>query len=70
MTDRLHALTVVLDAPIRDDDAQPLIDAIKQMKGVLDVTGHVANIDTYAAEGRARHEIYMRLWNHVKDPLP
>lgn len=43
MTDRFHALTVVLEHDMRDDDAQALIDAIKQMRGVLNVRGEVGS---------------------------
>jgi hypothetical protein len=39
MTDRYHALTVVLDREIRTDDAEDIINAIKQLRHVVDVTG-------------------------------
>ena len=42
MTDRFHSLTVVLEREIRDDDAEPIIAAIKMIKGVAEVTGEVA----------------------------
>jgi hypothetical protein len=32
MTDRLHGLIVTLDQDIRDNDAQPLIDAIRAVR--------------------------------------
>lgn len=34
MTDRVFALTVTLSDGIRDDDAQPIIDAIGMIRGV------------------------------------
>ena len=37
MTDRVNTLTVVLERPIRDDDVQPIVDAIRQMRHVLSV---------------------------------
>lgn len=37
MTDRTNALLVVLEKDIRIDDAQVLVDAIKMLRGVLDV---------------------------------
>lgn len=43
MTDRLNAVIVVFDTPIRDDDAQPIIDAIRQLRGVLTVAPVVAD---------------------------
>lgn len=57
MTDRLHALTVTLVADARTDDAAPLIEAIKQLRGVLDVRGEISDIATHTAMMRARHEL-------------
>jgi hypothetical protein len=37
MTDRVTAFLVVLDRDIRDDDAQPTLDAIKQIRFVATV---------------------------------
>ena len=54
MTDRINALTVVLDRDIREDDVQGLIDAIKYLSGVDKVTMHVANLESHIAESRAR----------------
>ncbi len=57
MTDRLHALTVVLEQDTRDDDAEALIAAIQQMRGVASVRGRVADPKSYAALERARFEV-------------
>ena len=62
MTDRYFALTVVLEQNVRDDDAQHIIDAIKQMRGVLSVEPHVANLEMHQAQDRARHELQQKLW--------
>lgn len=43
MTDRFNALTVVLEKDIREDDAQALLSAIGQLRGVLTVSGNVAD---------------------------
>lgn len=56
MTDRLNALTVILEDDVRDDDAQPLISAIYQLKGVISVKPHVSDIDSAIAETRAIHK--------------
>ncbi len=66
MTDRIHALTVVLDRPVRDDDVQPVIDAIKQLRHVIEVVPAVANIDTWAAEDRAIHHITTEILKLLK----
>lgn len=61
MTDRFFALTVTLEHDVRDDDAAPLIAAIKQLRGVLDVEPHVADITSAMAESRAIMEVQNRL---------
>ncbi len=54
MTDRINALTVVLDRDIREDDVQGLIDAIKYLSGVDKVTKHVADLESRVAKSRAQ----------------
>lgn len=56
MTDRYNALTVVLEQDIRDDDAEPLIEAIKMLRGVLDVQGNVSSANFFVAQSRADRE--------------
>ena len=62
MTDRYNALTVVLEHDIRSDDAQALISAIEQLRGVLSVTPNVVDISSYTAHERARHELGQKIW--------
>ena len=57
MTDRLHVLTVALQPDLRDDDAQPIIDAIKQLRGVVGVTPHVVDHNQWSARQQTRHEL-------------
>lgn len=61
MTDRYNALTVVLEKDIRSDDAEALLSAIGQLRGVLSVTGHVADITSHLAEERARNQLGQEL---------
>ena len=63
MTDRVHSLTVVLEADVRDDDIQPVINAIRMIKCVIDVRPEVANITTHMAEKRARMDLQKQLWD-------
>ena len=57
MTDRYHSLTVVLEKDVRTDDAEPIINAIRMVKGVLSVSGKVSNIESHVAQERARFEL-------------
>ena len=61
MSDRFYALTVVLDKDTRDDDAEPLIAAIRQLRQVVDVKAHVSNVQSYTAYARARFDVEARL---------
>ena len=62
MTDRYHTLTVVLEHDIRDDDAESLISAIEHIRGVLSVSGNVADIQSHFAEERARLDLRRKLF--------
>ena len=57
MTDRYHSLTVVLEKDLRTDDAEATINAIRQIRGVLKVSGEVSDADSHMAEWRARHDL-------------
>ena len=62
MTDRYNAFIVILESNIRDDEAQQTIDAIKQIRGVLDVVPHVADSNTAIAEARAKNELWRKVF--------
>lgn len=66
MTDRFHSLTVVLEQDTRDDDAEPILQAIRMIKGVLSVSGTVADIESHMAEDRARQDITVRVFEALK----
>lgn len=61
MTDRIHSITLVLAEDIRIDDAEALIAAAKQFRGVIDVTPNVADLGSHVAEQRARHQLREKL---------
>ena len=65
MTDRYYALTVILEKDIRDDDAEPIINAIKMIRGVQNVEGLISDPTTWMAEERARMELGKKLMEVV-----
>jgi len=67
MTDRYSYLTVAIKKDIREDDAQPLINAIRMMKGVIGVKGHVDDRAVYAAQERLKHEWYDKLGGTMRE---
>lgn len=62
MTDRISSITVVLESDMRDDDAAATLQAIRQIRGVLTVTGNVKDsLASHIAEMRVRNEIGAKL---------
>ena len=52
MTDRIRGVYVAFDTDFRSDDAQPIIDAIKMVRGVLSVEPHVTDARDYDARAK------------------
>lgn len=61
MTDRIHSLTIVLDKDYRDDDVEPIVNAIQMIRGVLSVSLCVSDFNTHMAVERARRELGEKL---------
>ena len=57
MTDRIHALTVVLERDTRDDDVEALVNAIRQMRNVADVSLHVTDLSDHSARAQVKVEV-------------
>lgn len=62
MTDRLKGLVVTLDQDYRIDDAEAIVNAIRQIKGVLSVSTSIATGEDYFNRERIRHELGEKLW--------
>jgi hypothetical protein len=62
MTDRFKGLIVALDKDYRDDDAASIIEAIKMVKGVLEVKPVVAKIDDCVIKIRVAEEMEKKLY--------
>jgi hypothetical protein len=67
MTDRIHALVVVLDHDIREDDVESVVQAIKMIRCVADVRTKVADFETYTARARVREDLRERMYKLWKD---
>lgn len=61
MTDRIKGLTVTLEPNVREDDAQAIIDAIRQLRRVASVDAHVEDANHHMAVQQAKHEFRMKL---------
>jgi hypothetical protein len=67
MSDRYNYLTVFLEKDLKDEEAQPLMEAIKRFRGVLDVKPSVSDVNDVLAETRVRNELTQKLW-HILHP--
>lgn len=61
MSDRTRCLVVILDGDYRTDDAQSIVDAIKMVRGVRDVSVRVSDITQHVAIETAREELKRKL---------
>lgn len=57
MTDRIIAYTVILEKEIREDDAEPITEAISMIKGIAEVIPLVADASLYFAKATAQLEL-------------
>lgn len=56
MTDRHAGYVVTLSEDIREDDAEAIINAIRMVKGVINVRPIVSNVELMIAEDRTDQE--------------
>jgi len=67
VSDRIKALTVVLDDDYRDDSLDALVTAIRLFKGVADVKTHKVTSDDVIARMKIKRELVDKLWDALKD---
>jgi len=71
MTDRVISLLVTLDKEYRADDIQVIIDAIKMVKAVSDVTSNVFStreqMNHYAFEKNFKHKLIRELMSKIEN---
>ena len=65
MTDRIRTITVALDRDIRDDDVQPILDAIGMIKCVAHVTPNVVDYGDYAARSSLAHNVQRKMYEAI-----
>lgn len=68
MTNRVNALTVVLEHDAREEDVAALIAAIRLFQNVLTVEINVSHVADLIAEKRARRALEDRLWEVLHPP--
>ena len=61
MTDRINGLFVALDEDIREDDVKPIIDAIMQIKHVVNVQKNVSDVCEWIGYSRIKNGLLEKI---------
>lgn len=61
MTDKIKAITVVLEPNILEYDAGEIVSAISLLKGVVSVQPHIADGSSDIEREQAKHEIWKKI---------
>lgn len=67
MSDYYNAVVVVLESDIKDERAEPTLNALRMVKGVLSVHPQVADSGDLVAEDRARHDMKMKVFDFARE---
>ena len=67
MTDTTRILTVVLEEQTRTDDVSAVVDAIRMIKGVMDVDINVSDQQEYLAVSAARHALGLKILDVLRN---
>lgn len=62
MTNRHIGYVVTLEGPVREDDSEAALNAIRMIKGVVAVEPVIDNPGTQMAYQKAKYDIERRLW--------
>ena len=66
MSDRLHQITVALEDDMYAEDVEPLLTAIRQMRGVVSVTASRVE-DGWAVEERVLSEMRDKVQSFMRE---
>lgn len=69
MSDHYNGFFVILKHDTKDDEAQATINAIKQIRGVIDVQPHIADPDVAIAKAQLRAELFQELFEVLQAKL-
>ncbi len=70
MTDRVKGFTVVLSKDIRIDDVEPIREALKMVKGVMEVSDIIAEgMEDEVIRMRTKNELREKFYNFIRTEL-
>ena len=67
MTDRINGVFVTLEENIRIDEIEHLMNALRMVKGVIDVSPNVVDSMDHVAKIRAKTELTNKLLDALRD---
>jgi hypothetical protein len=69
MTDRIKGVLITFEKDIRDDDAEPIIQTLKMIKGVLTVKPYVTHMEDYMLYQKGHLDARRAMFDFLKkDP--
>lgn len=69
MTDRYSGFIVTLRNDLRSDDVEATLNALRMVKGVIDVSPIVSDCEVSVAAIRAKNEMREKLFNFIREDL-
>lgn len=69
MSDHYNAFLIILGSDIKDEEAQATINAIRQIRGVIDVQPHIADPDVAIAKAQLRAALFQELFEVLQAKL-
>lgn len=69
MTERICALTVILERDIREDDCESITKAIQMVKGVKEVKMIVRDPQSYSVESRLKAKIFDEFYKILRNVI-
>jgi hypothetical protein len=69
MTDRVKGFVVTLEKDIRIDDVEPLMQAIRYLRGVGDVSPSISDSNDHINQMRIKNELREKMWHFIKENM-
>ena len=67
MTDRVKGFNVTLESDVRIDDIETIMNAIKMIKGIVDVEPNIVTTDDLFNRVRIKNEYRNKLYKFIND---
>jgi hypothetical protein len=67
MTDRISGVIVTLEDDMRIDDAESLLNAIRMLRGVADVSANVTDFNHHMAKTQAKTELVGKIYAAIRE---